>query len=143
MAVIMPLHGDGVIPRRWKGRKILNTEFYPHFTDEIWTNGQLVHTHLGRCILCNSSDGETVVRARVDATASGLRLIYEGVGNRLCTECRAKHTPLSRAMRRRLDRLNDKIWPQLKKLAAPVAQASSGTQIRKSNRRRRKWPTRY
>src|SRR5215472_3568345 len=37
----MPRHRDGVIPRRWKGRKILNTEFYPHFTDEIWTNGRL------------------------------------------------------------------------------------------------------
>jgi hypothetical protein len=41
--------------------------------------------------------------------------MYDGSGNHLCTDCIAKHgRPLSAEMHALLDKLGDKIWPELK-----------------------------
>jgi hypothetical protein len=93
------------------------TEGRKHFGElGLWRAGNLIHAHTGRCLLCENEGGDTIVFAKVAPTGDG-RLAVVPVTNAsaLCPACRAKHLPMSRPMRRKLDGLSKKVWRRLMK----------------------------
>lgn len=88
-----------------------------------WPLGRRMHTHIGRCIKCGSSDGQSIVCVRLTRPGDGLALQLDGVSNRLCPHCKAKYRPLSPAMREELDRLSGKLWRDLRKRGCPCCEA--------------------
>ena len=90
----------------------------------LWTEGNRIQTMLCRCILCGDPEGATVVFARVWMRDDGrLMLAPDGISNSLCPDCRAKHAPVSTAMRNRLNKLSDKAWQKLKRRGCPCCDA--------------------
>jgi hypothetical protein len=86
-----------------------------------WIPGSRMHAHTGRCIKCGSREGDTTVYVRVNGEANVLFL--QGVGSRLCPQCKARYLPLTPVMDRELKRLGDKLWRDLKKRGCPCCQA--------------------
>lgn len=101
--------------------------------------GDRFRTVLDGCILCgrladvaicpdhgasvNDTDGGyTILDVELVGTPQGASLVRDGGGNHLCADCVAKHGTkdgagkhrLSDALHRRLERLGDKIWAELK-----------------------------
>ena len=88
-----------------------------------WTPGRRLHAHLGYCI-CGSTEGNTAVFVRVVVNpAGGLGLVWERIRNALCPACQAKYLPLTAAVERELDRLNEEIWPALIERGCPCCEA--------------------
>ena len=56
--------------------------------DLEWTPGKLVHAYTGKCLRCSSSDGDTIIVARVVEENGELFLAKEGAYFR-CPQCRA------------------------------------------------------
>jgi hypothetical protein len=88
-----------------------------------WTPGSRMHAHVGSCIKCGGTDGDATIYVRVYASAGRLGLNLDGVGTRLCPQCKAKYLPLTPAMDRELDRLGAKLWRDLRKRGCPCCQA--------------------
>lgn len=88
-----------------------------------WIPGSRMHAHVRTCIKCGSIDGDATIYVRVFKSAGTLGLNLDGVGSRLCPQCKAKYLPLTRAMDQELNRCGDKLWRDLKKRGCPCCQA--------------------
>jgi hypothetical protein len=88
-----------------------------HFVD--WEPGERMHAHIGKCITCDSSEGDTIVHVRVVNPRGRISVKPGGVGNKLCPQCKPK---CDAAMHRRIDRLNGDLWTELTGRGCPCCQ---------------------
>lgn len=92
-----------------------------HFSG--WQPGQRMHAHTGKCIKCGRPDGDSVIHVTLTLQVGRLSLQHEGVGSRLCPQCKAKYLPLTPAMNSELNRLGSKLWRDLRKRGCPCCEA--------------------
>jgi hypothetical protein len=109
-----------------------------HFIDA----DNIVHTHTEKCILCGGSGGDSVLEVAFERVSGGIGLIYWNLHTRLCDGCATKHLPLTRLMRRKLDRLSDRVWKQMMKRGCPCCcgiEWHPGAADARARRRQRRW----
>jgi hypothetical protein len=95
---------------------------FRHVTNKI-TDGRRPHTHLGTCINCGSLDGGTLVYVTVRMNHDDMTLNYEGMGNKLCLQCKADLIPLTSATTKKLDKLSEETWRAIKRRCCPCCAA--------------------
>ena len=95
--------------------------------DRLWAmlDGCVLCGRLAHVAICpdgascnDNAGGWTLLHARLVDTPLGASLNYDGARNHLCADCVAKHGNTGRrfsdAPHKRLDRLDEKIWTELK-----------------------------
>jgi hypothetical protein len=110
---------------------VCETGFPPGSDHKDLAVGDRLMTVLDGCMLCgrlagvrmcpgegvyvtDTDGGWSTLYARLGQRSGASGLFFDGAGNRLCAGCIARHgRPLTAELHRRLDDLNDKIWPEL------------------------------
>jgi hypothetical protein len=94
--------------------------------NRLFRPGARLHTHIGTCINCGSSEGDTIVHVKCFEERGWLGVEYESIANMLCPQCKAKLMPggrLTEAGRHKLDKLTEEVVPNLKRLGCPCCEA--------------------
>jgi hypothetical protein len=82
-----------------------------------------LHTHLGTCIICGSSAGDTTVYVKcVEVPAGRSSLDLEGMGVQLCPQCEPPRK-LTDGHRALLRSFGHRWWANLKKRGCPCCEA--------------------
>jgi hypothetical protein len=90
-----------------------------HFRSDLWAIGNRLWTHTCCCPLCGGPGGDIILKGRVVQHPQGRALLRDFIGDVLCPDCRARYAPLTKAMHKKLTKLNNGVWRELMKMGCP------------------------